>query len=101
MDFTEIESCLQDILAVSPNPSGETVATLRQQVETRLGIDLSAHKDEFKQLVIKHAATAVTTRGAATRCKATKRNGMPCKQTKDLTDGYCIYHNTLKYRGDA
>lgn len=31
-------------------------------------------------------------------CKATKRNGKPCKQTEMLVDGYCKYHNTPKYR---
>lgn len=31
------------------------------------------------------------------RCKATKLNGKPCKQSIGLTDGYCRYHNTPKY----
>ena len=33
------------------------------------------------------------------KCKATKRNGKPCRQTKDLdTDGYCKYHQSSKFK---
>jgi len=36
------------------------------------------------------------------KCKATKRNGKPCKQTEELSDdGFCKYHNNDKYRSAA
>ena len=36
------------------------------------------------------------------KCKATKRNGNPCKQSNELTkDGYCKYHDTPKYRTNS
>ena len=36
------------------------------------------------------------------RCRAIKRTGAPCRQTKDLdADGYCQYHQTPKYKTPA
>jgi|SRR3990167_5091751 len=34
----------------------------------------------------------------AIRCTATKRNGKPCKQTENLVEGYCVYHQGPKYK---
>jgi len=32
------------------------------------------------------------------KCRAIKRDGKPCRQTKDLIEGYCQYHQAPKYR---